>query len=203
MASDYERILRENLKEYGEGTRHLAFLGRLYADRTHFIFELLQNAEDAKASKIQFQLFPDRLEVKHNGRPFNEKDVRGVCGVGEGTGADDLTRIGKFGIGFKSIYAYTSRPEIHSGAEHFCIERFIRPSACSEIPLEQGWTTLFVFSFGHSEITPEQAFHEIEARLAKLGCRTLLFLRHIELVQWLEDGVEKGGYLRQVNQECQ
>ena len=43
MTSDYARILQDNVREYGEGTRHLDFLQRLYADRTHFIFELLQN----------------------------------------------------------------------------------------------------------------------------------------------------------------
>ena len=96
MASNYEKIREANIKEYGEGTRHLSFLGRLYTDRTHFIFELLQNAEDAGATKILFELFKDRLEVKHDGRPFTEPDVRGVCGVGEGTKAEDLTQIGKF-----------------------------------------------------------------------------------------------------------
>jgi hypothetical protein len=41
----------------------------------------------------------------------------------------DLTAIGRFGIGFKSVYAFTDRPEIHSGAEDFAIEGYIRPVA--------------------------------------------------------------------------
>ena len=49
MSSNYDAIREANIKEYGEGTRHLAFLGKLYSDRTHFLFELLQNAEDAGA----------------------------------------------------------------------------------------------------------------------------------------------------------
>jgi hypothetical protein len=129
MPSNYETIRENNIREYGEGTRHLAFLGRLYTDRTHFIFELLQNAEDAGATKILFELFDDRLEVTHDGRLFDELDVKGVCGVAEGTKAEDLTRIGKFGIGFKSVYAYTSTPEIHSGDESFRIEHYVRPYA--------------------------------------------------------------------------
>ena len=108
MPSDYDKIRDDNIREYGQGTRHLSFLGRLYTDRTHFIFELLQNAEDAGASKVLFQLAEDRLEVLHDGRLFNEQDVRGICGVGEGTKTEDLTQIGKFGIGFKSVYAYTT-----------------------------------------------------------------------------------------------
>ena len=73
MPSDYDKIRKDNIREYGEGTRHLSFLGRLYTDKTHFIFELLQNAEDAGASKILFELFHNKLEVSHDGRPFNER----------------------------------------------------------------------------------------------------------------------------------
>ena len=119
MASDYDMIRLENIRKYGEETRHLAFLGRLYSDRTHFVYELLQNAEDAEASRVEIALYSDRLEVLHDGKPFDEKDVRGICGVGEGTKPEDLTKIGKFGIGFKSVYAYTKAPEIHCGDEHF------------------------------------------------------------------------------------
>ena len=127
MPTDYDRIRADNIREYGQGTRHLSFLGRLYTDRTHFVFELLQNAEDAGATRILFRLFEDRLEVTHDGRAFNEADVRGVCGVGEGTKVEDMTQIGKFGIGFKSVYAYTEIPEIHSGGEGFRIENYVRP----------------------------------------------------------------------------
>lgn len=41
MPSEYEKIRSENIRDYGEKTHHLAFLGRLYTDRTHFVFELL------------------------------------------------------------------------------------------------------------------------------------------------------------------
>lgn len=60
MPTDYDRIREDNIREYGQGTRHLSFLGRLYTDRTHFVFELLQNAEDAGATRIRFSLFDDR-----------------------------------------------------------------------------------------------------------------------------------------------
>ena len=75
MYIDFDKIRKENIIEYGAGVRHLSFLGRLYADKTHFIFELLQNAEDAKARKIKFLLYSDRLEILHDGRIFNKDDV--------------------------------------------------------------------------------------------------------------------------------
>jgi hypothetical protein len=196
MPSDYEQIRKDNIREYGEGTRHLSFLGRLYTDRTHFIFELLQNAEDAGASRILFHLFKDRLEVAHDGRLFDERDVRGVCGVGEGTKAEDLTQIGKFGIGFKSVYAYTAAPEVHSGDEHFCVEHYVRPRLAAAKLLDDGWTTLFVFVFDAPSLDPEAAFVEISTRLRNLEARTLLFLREIKEIEYKLPDETGGVYLR-------
>ena len=63
MPADYGTIRAENIARYGWDTAVLDLLGHLYSDRTHFIFELIQNAEDAGASELTFTLFADRLEV--------------------------------------------------------------------------------------------------------------------------------------------
>lgn len=207
MASNYEAIRADNVRKYGEGTRHLAFLVRLYTDRTHFVFELLQNAEDAGASKIRFDLFDDRLEVRHDGRPFNERDVRGICGVDEGTKAEDLTQIGKFGIGFKSVYAYTTAPEIHSVApedqsdnEHFRIVHYVRPNQVESKHPGETWTTLFILPFDVSDRAPVICQREIAERLKNLNARTLLFLRNMEEIAYTLPGGVEGAYLREVAQ---
>ena len=197
MASDYDRICRDNLEEYGKGTRHLSFLERLYSERTHFIFELLQNAEDAHARRVKFDLRADRLEVWHDGRLFDEKDVRGVCGIGEGTKENDLTQIGKFGIGFKSVYAFTIHPEIHCGDEHFAIEKYIRPRGLSHVQVPSPWTTLIVLPFNRPDVSSVLACVEIALRLANLNSRTLLFLRHIQEIEWASASGSGGCYLRQ------
>jgi hypothetical protein len=197
MQTDYDKIRGDNIREYGEGTRHLSILDRLYTDRTHFVFELIQNAEDAGATQILFSLFDDRLEVTHNGRPFNERDVRGVCGVGEGTKAEDLTQIGKFGIGFKSVYAYTATPEVHSGGESFRIEDYVRPYAVASKPVDN--STLFVFPFDSKKISPEIACEEIGERLRTLSSRTLLFLRKITDIEYKLPNSEDGMYLRETH----
>src|SRR5690242_18846226 len=118
VPADYEKIRDENIERYGWDTALLDLLGQLYSERTHFIFELIQNAEDAFATELVFELFHDRLQVRHDGRPFTDADVRGICGVLKSPKADDLTKIGKFGIGFKSVYAYTKTPHIHSADEN-------------------------------------------------------------------------------------
>jgi hypothetical protein len=137
MSSNYEKIRRHNIEEYGKGTDHLEHFSALYPIRTHFLYELLQNAEDALGKRgtlgndrvVEFRLFPDRLEFRHNGKPFDEADVRGVCGIKKSTKATDYSQIGKFGIGFKSVYAYTLAPQIHCNNEHFEIQRFVEPHA--------------------------------------------------------------------------
>ena len=183
MPADYQRIREENIARYGWDTAVLDLLGQLYSERTHFIFELIQNAEDAGATELAFELFEDRLELRHDGRPFTEADVRGVCGVGQSDKArdkaGDLTAIGKFGIGFKSVYAYTRTPRIYSGSEAFRIENFVRPYAVNP-PAEPLTGTLFVFPFDHDTVPAEVATREIAAALGALQPRILLFLRNIE-----------------------
>ena len=175
MSADYEKIRDENIARYGWDTAVLDLLGQLYSERTHFLFELIQNAEDAGATEVAFDLFDDRLELRHDGRPFTEADVRGVCGVGKSS--KPLTAIGKFGIGFKSVYAYTKTPRVYSGGEHFGIERYVRPFPVE--PLDAGPGTLFVFPFDHDTVTAATAVQEIAAALNALQPRILLFLEHI------------------------
>jgi len=152
VPADYEKIREENIARYGWDTAVLDLLGQLYSERTHFIFELIQNAEDAGATELAFSLLRDRLEVRHDGRPFTEADVRGVCGVGQSgkTASDQLTAIGKFGIGFKSVYAYTKSPLVYSGDEAFGIESYVRPFGVPPVALpvalpSSSSKTLFVF----------------------------------------------------------
>ncbi len=179
VPADYTKIREENIARYGWDTAVLDLLGQLYSERTHFIFELIQNAEDAGATQLAFELFEDRLELRHDGRPFTEADVRGVCGVGKSGKSGDLTAIGKFGIGFKSVYAYTKSPCVHSGGEHFRIENYVRPFPV-EAPPEPLTGTLFVFPFDHETVPAEGAVREIAAALSAIQPRILLFLENVE-----------------------
>ncbi len=182
MPADYEKIREENIARYGWDTAVLDLLGQLYSERTHFIFELIQNAEDAGATELAFSLLRDRLEVRHDGRPFTEADVRGVCGVGQSgkSASDQLTAIGKFGIGFKSVYAYTKSPRVYSGDEAFGIESYVRPFGVPPVALPSSSSqTLFVFPFDHDTVPAATAFAEIGAALESLQPGVLLFLTNI------------------------
>src|SRR5207302_4636438 len=102
-----------------------------------------------------FYLTKDTLRVSHFGKPFDEADVRGICGIAEST--KGLTAIGRFGIGFKSVYAYTERPQIHSGSEDFAIENFVWPVAASPVDRDADETVILMplkasIDTGHEEI---------------------------------------------------
>ena len=195
VPADYGEIRAENIARYGWDTAVLDLLGHLYSERTHFIFELIQNAEDAGARELLFELFEDRLEVRHDGRPFTEDDVRGVCGVGASSKSGDLTQIGTFGIGFKSVYAYTNSPRIHSSGEHFRIENYVRPfaaeaaAAAVDAAEADDLGTLFVFPFDLASVPAAAAVAEISAALNNIQPETLLFLRSIDRLRVRGAGV--------------
>ena len=200
MASAYDLIRTDNEREYGAGIARWGreVLAIRYDDRTHFIFELLQNAEDALARRggwqgtrsVTFHLTDRALRVSHFGQPFSERDVRGICGIAEST--KDLTSIGRFGIGFKSVYAFTDRPEVHSGIEDFAIESYVWPTAIAAID-RQPEETVFILPLNAADTG---AHAEIVAGIQKLGARTLLFLRHIDEIAWSVEGGPSGLYVR-------
>ena len=82
-----------------------------YSDTAHFIYELIQNADDTGATKIKFILEKDRLIFKHNGSHFSLDNVRAITSIGYSTKQEN--QIGKFGVGFKSVFQYTSTPKIY------------------------------------------------------------------------------------------
>jgi hypothetical protein len=200
MASDYAAIRRDNERRYGTDIGRIGpmLLANRYDDRTHFMFELLQNAEDALGRRanwsgsraVRFLLARNVLRVSHYGKPFDERDVRGICGIAEST--KGLTAIGRFGIGFKSVYAFTDRPEIHSGDEDFAIESFVWPTVVPSVTREADETIAVL------PLRPEDqpAFGEISSGLQQLGARALLFLREIEEVKWQVKGGSSGIYER-------
>ena len=213
MPSDYAAITEENIRRRGEEFEDIGnFLAeKLYGDRSHFIYELLQNAEDALSRRreknsgaqfsrdVTFRLFRDHLEVEHYGQPFDGEDVRGICDVLRGTKSERLDQIGTFGIGFKSVYAITGAPEIHSGDEHFVIEKFIRPRGVSPRLPDNDDRTLFLFPFDHATFKPEDAFPLIETKLKSLGARSLLFLNEVKAIVWQIEDAEKGCYMRETH----
>ncbi|WP_251879712.1 DUF3883 domain-containing protein [Achromobacter sp. Marseille-Q4954] len=200
MGSNYEAICEENRESYGtKGAQKSGKLAAgLYDDRTHFIFELLQNAEDALgrrgewygSRKVAFSLNPACLTLSHFGKPFDEADVRSVCDIAEST--KNESSIGRFGLGFKSVYTVTDLPEIHSGDEDFAIENYVFPKRMARSARAADETQIIL------PLKPEDtsAAQDITTGFRHLGPGALLFLRNIEEINWSVEGGASGFYLR-------
>lgn len=100
----------------------------LYSKHTHFVLELVQNADDNhypdnRVPRLAFQLKPDCLVVVNNEIGFSEENVRALCSVGRSSKAKKKGYIGEKGIGFKSVFTVSDAPEIHSNGYHFRFDR--------------------------------------------------------------------------------
>lgn len=204
MASDYEAITQYNEEQLGKDTASRKSQVNMYSDPTHFVYEILQNADDYHATEVSFHLLSDKLIIEHNGIPFNTMNVKAISYFGKGTSEEDLVKTGHFGLGFKSVFAFTASPIIHSGDEQFEIIDLYRLRAVatpSDLPEN---CTRIILPFNHMDlrpnyienyISPATAFNEISKRLKELNKISLLFTQHIREVKWVAID-EKGHYLR-------
>ena len=75
-------VSREN--NFEEGIKNL--LTDLYPDNAHFIYELLQNAEDAGATTCRFAVTSSELVFEHDGsRMFDLKDIDSITSIAAST----------------------------------------------------------------------------------------------------------------------
>jgi len=186
MNSEFLNLIKKR-KEWVESSKKNKFdfdsiLAGLYNDPSHFIYEILQNAEDAHAKEVRFEIFEDRLDIYHDGNDFDIEDIDGVTGIGISRKKDDLTSIGKFGVGFKSVFAITETPYIFSGEYRIKIEDFVIPSVVNSN--EQVERTLIRLPFNHKLRHQEEIFALVSKKLENIGLKTLLFLKNIKGIKW-------------------
>ncbi|XP_042515046.1 protein NO VEIN [Macadamia integrifolia] len=96
----------------------------LYSQDSHFILELVQNADDNFYPEdveptLAFILQATGIVVLNNEQGFSAENIRALCDVGNSTKkGSNAGYIGKKGIGFKSVFRVTDAPEIHSNGFH-------------------------------------------------------------------------------------
>lgn len=95
----------------------------LYTDPKRFVYELLQNADDSvlpdSSVEVGIRLFDDFLVVAHTGKPFDKRDLRGICGVSDGTKKNLVEKTGYKGIGFKAVFGQSKKVTIYTQGEYF------------------------------------------------------------------------------------
>lgn len=176
-----------------------------YSDQAHFVYELLQNADDVKATQISFKLGKSGLICSHNGLvkfnitdPDKEGDtsnlghINSITSIGNsskfdhaGDKNDSQFKIGKFGVGFKAVFQYTDTPHIYDDNFWFKIERLVVPHLLeSDLNGRKKGDTAFYFPFNKSNtnIFSKNCFKEIFYKLISL-CNPLLFLRNLNSIE--------------------
>lgn len=120
-------VYRVSIQRLREDVGQEAQIAQDYRGR--LIYELLQNADDAMAvergeiGRIRFILTDDELWVGNSGRPLDEADVRGLCGIGASSKSEQHSKrrasIGHKGMGFKSVLEICDAPEVYSTTTSF------------------------------------------------------------------------------------
>ncbi len=184
-----------------------------YTEQAHFVYELLQNADDVKASKASFILEEDGLVFIHNGKkkfsvsnPQTEKEdqnkgtlghINAITSIGNSSKSAQQ-QIGKFGVGFKAVFQYTNTPRVYEDEYKFEIRRFIVPYLIDKDHEKRlPHHTLFYFPFDNPDISKEKSYIEISNRLQNLDS-PLLFINYLQIIEW-ETTREKGSYTKEVS----
>lgn len=204
-SADFQRLIERRRKfidglDANRGEINLDIFEDFYPDRAHFVYELLQNAEDAGATEVAFTLMPDRLVCEHNGRPFTLEDVKSITGLHDSTKINAQDKIGKFGVGFKSVFVYSQAPSIRSGDFAFRIIQLILPEQIAD-DTSIGSRTRFEFPFDNPKKPPKEASSEIAAGLKELDEKTLLFLSNLQSLTWRIGTEITGKVLRRKHSE--
>jgi len=169
-----------------------------YSDQAHFIYELLQNADDVKATTATFRLEKSGLYFTHNGsvrftvsNPQNEEadtnngtlgHINAITSIANSNKTE--ASIGKFGVGFKAVFQYTQTPHIYDPEIWFKIERFIVPRMLdSDLDERKSSETAFFFPFDHKKKQPQESYEEILEKLKALEF-PVLFLSNLKSVSF-------------------
>lgn len=99
----------------------------IYTEEERFVFELFQNAVDAFENStgclnVKIAIQNGYLVFMHNGLAFSERDIEGLCDVGNGNKTKDIKKIGYKGIGFKSVF-WSNSVTVLSGGYSFKFDK--------------------------------------------------------------------------------
>ncbi|EEF44191.1 conserved hypothetical protein [Ricinus communis] len=204
ISSTESTILKKQHARLGRALHCLS--QELYSEDSHFLLELVQNADDNIYSgsvepTLTFILQESGIVILNNEQGFLAQNIRALCDVGNSTKkASGTGYIGQKGIGFKSVFRVTDAPEIHSNGFHIKFDisegqiGFVLPTvvpACDVdlfsrlVSRETGqkdkkhWNTCIVLPF-RSKLSEETAMK----MFADLHPSLLLFLHRLQCIMF-------------------
>ncbi|CAH9142188.1 unnamed protein product [Cuscuta epithymum] len=182
----------------------------LYSQDSHFLLELVQNADDNiypgnVEPTLTFILQDKGIVVLNNEQGFSAKNIRALCDVGNSTKKGlSSGYIGKKGIGFKSVFRVTDAPEIHSngfsikfditkGQIGFVLPTLIPPcdidsysrlvDADTDPFTSNCWKTCIVLPF-RSSMLADSSMNNVATMFSDLHPSLLLFLHRLQCIRF-------------------
>ena len=176
---------------------------QLAVDDTHGLMELVQNADDQRASRLRFGLRSKsnrrELLAAHDGDPITVSDIAAMCVAFVSTKRDDPGMTGKFGIGLKTLSRLADRFEVHCSPYHFEIAgskiRMISRPRRTEFYDPKSTDTLFVLPLREKEMPPR-----IRQWVDSRSAGDLVFLTHLRELSWIHLPSGKDGTARRLTE---
>ncbi|WP_156169995.1 protein NO VEIN domain-containing protein [Aurantiacibacter luteus] len=182
--------------------------------------ELIQNADDARAEEMVFDIDGDALRIWNSGKfsscetqdghcPWEVRgnphsgtkracDFHAISTVGSGNKYGEEGLIGRFGIGFVSVYQVTDKPIIRSGKTQLELDPLAGQASEMDIALRDGSVFELPWCFdgrssvretlNASPLLPEE-LDILERDLVSVAEDCLLFLRNLRSLEIRRNGV--------------
>ncbi|KAB5580701.1 hypothetical protein GE09DRAFT_1279564 [Coniochaeta sp. 2T2.1] len=176
----------------GQFQKLLQLVGeQLYQDSTHFLLELIQNADDNSYTPdttptVTFFLGDKYLRVDCNETGFQPNHVQALCSVAMSTKAvpgKGSQFVGEKGLGFKSVFKVADVVWVCSGFYTFKLDKrselgMIAP-VWDDFPATKkpGYTSFYL------QLSPSCNMQELVEDLSKLDGRSLIFLRRLTNIE--------------------
>ncbi|KIW89714.1 uncharacterized protein Z519_09870 [Cladophialophora bantiana CBS 173.52] len=159
---------------------------QLYRESTHFLLEILQNADDNNyehpTPTLKLTCTEDSFRIDSNEVGFTDKDVTAVCSAGASNKAGTSDTTGEKGLGFKAVFKVADTVWIASRAYSFKFDKkkklgMIAPEWAEEFPVSllDGYSTIYLhlWQYGRAEIE----------RVMEFDPTLLPFLRKVERIE--------------------
>lgn len=189
-----EQLNKKQEEDANESLRNLwdIIAKDMPSEEIHFVKELIQNADDEEGTtSLTISISSEAIIATNDGKKFDEADVEGICAV-KSSKRNRPDEIGWYGIGFKSVFVVTDKPQVHSGPFHFQIHRYGIPEWTEQIPecFDPDRGSVFVLPLKNY---PGEQLRNWREQIQNLSPETILFLRRVKNIV-IRDEVDNREY---------
>jgi HSP90 family molecular chaperone len=162
----------------------------LYQTTTHFLLELIQNADDnfyeVEFPTLSITYIPGRVRIDCNERGFTKKNIEAITRICKSTKSGRSKSagfVGEKGIGFKAVFKVASAVWISSGHYSFKFDRDAHLGMIAPIwdtfpeKLREGYTSILL------KLSQDCDENRIISELESYDERMLLFLRRLRKLE--------------------